>query len=419
MKLMHRSNSTQRRSGQLGVLFAVMIPILFLTVGLVIDVGRAYVTKTALGKALDASALAAMKNLNLGQSQATTIAQSTFNVNYGANPPVPSITFTKDVNNNTLVNVSATATVNSFFLSYLLGSKTLNVSSSAQATRNPLVMSLVLDESFSMTKNGGEQALPPAVNNFISHFDDSSDQVAMVSFATLDSVDVPLAQPFMSKIQSAVNAMQFGNGPNGQRTNAYAGMVAAQNQIQSAKISGSNVQKVAVFFTDGWANTIKDNLKCSASSSVLTPLLYCGCDPGDDNIMHLCSGVVFMNPNTGSLTNCTAETQNGATFPSQQTGGPQPLVPATPTGMDNCAAEACYRTVQVADSMRAQNTVVYSIGLGNAINQPFLQQVANDPAASTFDASKPIGEAVFAPTSAELNSVFETIASKVLLRLTQ
>jgi Flp pilus assembly protein TadG len=418
MKLMHRGNSTQRRSGQLGVLFAVMIPILFLTVGLVIDVGRAYVTKTALGKALDAAALAAMKNLNLGQSQATTIAHSTFNVNFGSNPPVPTITYTKDANNNTLVNVSATTTINSFFLSYLLGSKTLNVSSSAQATRNPLVMSLVLDESFSMTKNGGAQALPPAVNNFISHFDDGADQVAMVSFATLTSVDVPLAQPFTSKIQSAVNAMQFGNGPNGPRTNSYAGMVAGQNQIQSATVSGPNVQKVAVFFTDGWANTIKDNLKCSASS-VLTPLLYCGCDPGDDNIMHLCSGVVFMNPNTGSLTNCTAETQSGATFPSQQTGKPQPLVPATPTGMDNCAAEACYRTVQVANSMRAQGVVVYSIGLGDAINQPFLQQVANDPASSTFDASKPIGQAVFSPTSAQLYAVFETIASKVLLRLSQ
>jgi hypothetical protein len=57
--------------------------------------------------------------------------------------------------------------------------------------------------------------------------------------------------------------------------------------------------------------------------------------------------------------------------------------------------------------------------LGSAINKPFLQQVANDPASSTYNASQPVGEAVFAPTTAELDSVFNVIASKILLRLTQ
>jgi hypothetical protein len=57
--------------------------------------------------------------------------------------------------------------------------------------------------------------------------------------------------------------------------------------------------------------------------------------------------------------------------------------------------------------------------LGSAINKAFLQQVANDPASSTYNASQPVGEAVFAPTTAQLDSVFNVIASKILLRLTQ
>jgi len=60
---------------------------------------------------------------------------------------------------------------------------------------------------------------------------------------------------------------------------------------------------------------------------------------------------------------------------------------------------------------------VYSIGLGDKINEAYLQDIANDPAAPTYDSSQPQGEAVFAPTSSQLDALFETIASKILLRL--
>jgi hypothetical protein len=75
--------------------------------------------------------------------------------------------------------------------------------------------------------------------------------------------------------------------------------------------------------------------------------------------------------------------------------------------------------------MRAEGMYVYSIGLGNSVDSSFLQQIANDPASSTYDASQPQGLAVFAPScpssqcTAQLNQVFQTIASKILLRLTQ
>ena len=55
-----------------------------------------------------------------------------------------------------------------------------------------------------------------------------------------------------------------------------------------------------------------------------------------------------------------------------------------------------YRAIQVANSMRAQGIVIYSIGLGDKISQAFLQQVANDPASATFDPNQPVGQAVFA-----------------------
>jgi hypothetical protein len=74
--------------------------------------------------------------------------------------------------------------------------------------------------------------------------------------------------------------------------------------------------------------------------------------------------------------------------------------------------------------MLHQTTYVYAIGMGTAITgQPaaeeFLREVANDPAASTFDSSLPVGSAVFASDSTQLNQVFQEIAAKILLRLSK
>src|ERR1700675_3514180 len=148
LKFLNRSKTMQKKSGQMGVLFLILLPVLLGFVGLSIDLGNAYRTRATLSKAIDAAALAAMSNCNLGQTEARTIAQNAFNANYGPNPPAVSIVFSTDSNNNMLVNVSASVTLNTYFLRVLSGLKTLSVSSRAQATRNPLVMSLVLDQSY-------------------------------------------------------------------------------------------------------------------------------------------------------------------------------------------------------------------------------------------------------------------------------
>jgi hypothetical protein len=181
-------------------------------------------------------------------------------------------------------------------------------------------------------------------------------------------------------------------------------LLDGQVQINSVAVApGANVVKVAVFFTDGWANTVQNNLICPPS--IL--LNFGGCAP-PESAAGWCSGVSFMHPVTGNSRSCGA-----SSFPSQLTGTNQPLTQA------NIANDAMYRAVQVANSMRGQNIVIYSIGLGDKISQAFLQQIANDPASSTFNANLPVGQAVFAPTAADLQTVFQTIASEILLRLSQ
>jgi Flp pilus assembly protein TadG len=405
--------------GQVLALLAILIPMLIVFVGIAIDLGEAYVTKTTLSKSVDAAALAAMRNLNQGQTAATADAKNAFTANFQSVPglgtvPTPTITwFTTSpcLAGNTCVTISATATINTTFLAALslipgVGSSfnTQTISVSATAQRNPLVMSLVLDRSGSMNNNGGAAALPGAVTNFINYFDQGVDNVAEISFSGADKIDVNMTSTFITPITNAVESIAFSGG-----TYAQGGLFDGDAQILTQPKT-PNIIRVAVFFTDGYANTNNDNLQCNPAPAKAVNWNYGGCADTPGGVVE-CTGVFFMNPSDG---NWSGNTCNASTFPVQKPGQNNQL------NAVNITADATYRTEQLATKMRTTDQItIYSIGLGNLINKPYLQDIANDPNAATYDASQPQGEAVFAPTAAQLDSVFQTIASKVLLRLSQ
>ena len=334
---MYQRKIDRTERGQILVLLSILIPLLIVFLGLAIDLGIAYVTKTTLSKSVDAAALAAMRNLNQGQSIAAADAKNAFTVNYQSIPglgtaPIPTVTwFTSSpcLSGNTCVSISATATINTFFLGALgllpgVGNSvnTTKITVSATAQRNPLVMSLVLDKSGSMNFNGGASALPTAVTNFITYFDEGIDNVADISFSSVDSVDVPMTTSFQSPIKSAVEGMSFGGA-----TFAQAGLQDAFAQVLTQP-ANPNIIRVVVFFTDGWANTnglptnvttptastTHDVLNCTgtASKPSNTPMNYGGCAPLEA-AAGWCSGLFFMNPSSGSTTSCP----NATTFPVQ------------------------------------------------------------------------------------------------------
>jgi Flp pilus assembly protein TadG len=460
--------------GQITVWIVLALIILFMFVGFGIDLGLAYVTKTTLSKAVDSAALTAMKNVSQGTggvpscnitSAAGLAGDKAFNINYLSVPnltttPVPSICFSLDANNNTNVTVTASATLNTYFMR-AFGSEfnTLTVDASATAQRNPLVMSLVLDVSYSMEKNGGSSALPGAVENFVADFDpnndDDIDWVSVITFGTSAVTTVPNSQPFKDTIDTAMETNFWKSGVVNY-TNSQSGLAAGQTQIQKIP-STPNLLRVLVFFTDGWPNIQQDTLNCAAHGTTKASsanLLYCGCDPGDESL-GLCgsTNLVFFSPSSCSSDNACSTPSSGCgsgaggvpnptSFPDQQfSGASEPLSNVSycggtaPGAPGSLSSDAMYRTVLVSNDastnsytgqvgLLQQNTYVYSIGMGTAITgQPaaeeFLREVANDPSAATFNPNLPVGEAVFASDSSELNEVFQTIASKILLRLSK
>jgi Flp pilus assembly protein TadG len=410
--------------------------ILLLFVGLAIDFGMAFVTKARLGKAADAAALTGARYSAQGVEPATTMAQSAFAMNYGGLTAPPAVAFSTDANGNTLVNVTASTSINTSFIRLLPGYSTLNVTSVAQSMARRVEMTIVLDNSGSMATDGGKQNLPTAVEDFIKYFDDQYDSVALVTFSTLATNVFPMTQGnFQSSIIYAAKHMKF----TGHTFSDAALQFAFTQELQP--VTG-NLSKVVVFFTDGGANTIQNSLTCGANSKLASQIWnFGGDDPNGPGQTPAPTAVGFMDPTTGTDQKCSMSDTNccsGATFPSAalnksvvpawsktgaattpwSTGAIQ--VPLTYSYVQN---DALYRAVGDAIGMRRQGITVYSIGLGSApspADPQFLCQIANDPScSSTYDPTLPAGVYVGAATGGDLDAAFQTIATIIRLRLTQ
>ena len=411
MQFVRGLNAIRKESGQIMVLFLLLLPLLLVFVGFGIDFGFGFLTKAKLAKASDATALAVMRNLGRGQTSATAIGQSVFGLNYDANwalnasAPPPIIKYSSDVYGDPIVNVSAAVQIHTFFIG-LAGFHTLTVASSSQATRPPVILSLVLDKSGSMSLNGGSTALSPAVTDFLDYFIEGTDRLGEIGFSSIATQDVAITKTFHRPIQNSLKSMKFEGA-----TYAQGGLLDAQSQVNGVSSPPPNAVKVVVFFTDGWANTNNDKLNGSRVN-------YGGCSPVEGAV-GWCNAFFCLDPKTGNTDSYTMGSSgkcNGtSTFTAQDPsiGNPARL------NWDNVSTDAKYRAVQLANTMRAQGITVYSIGLGDKIDTTYLQELANDPASPQYDPNQPSGLAEFAPTASELDRAFQTIASKILLRLTQ
>jgi len=458
--------------GQTIVIYALIVPILILFTGLAIDAGILYVTKAKLSTAVDSATLTGMKNLQSGQPTATTLATDMFNANYGANPPTPTITFPTDQYGDLQVKVTATSQVHTLFMRYLSQWRDVPVADTAVATRGKLVMSIVLDRSGSMVGDGGQAALVAAVPIFVNKFDNTTDEVALLSFSSNARIDFPIGYNFQTPISSAVSSMNFAGGTFGTGAGTQpilsatmgAPMSMADAQNLSIPINpGQNVIKVLVYFTDGLMNASQDKFHCGGkANNNLTLVDYGGedsgtavgvfdptCSPSTSQFNSGCTNEpgnsVYGYCDGGSCyDNSGNPTKNGGfpyddaadgcldasgnpvtTFLSQQTGNQTAFTRA------NVTAETQYRAIKTANAMRTEAvpTYIFTIGLGPDVSlttQAFLAQLANDPAyPATYIASQPQGEFFWiqncpgATCTAELTTAFEAIATKVVLRLTQ
>ena len=445
------------------VIFALVLPILILFAGLAIDAGICYVTKAKLSTSVDAACLTGMKNLTAGQTIAGQLATDMFQANFGPNPPVPTVTFPTDAYGDQQVKVTATANVHTFFIRYLSQWASVPVSALAVSTRGKLAMSIVLDRSGSMTTDGGGAAIQAGVPIFVNDFDDTLDSVALISFSSNARIDFAMSNHFKTPITNAVKNMNFVGGTFGTGAGSNPVLLTDPNAppLSMAKLQndtilpqpGQNLTKAVVYFTDGLMNAVQDKIYCLGKDSNInnkTLVNYGGCDVTAGS----CAPAVhFLDPTsaTADWGNCNSGGDNCSTglvynssgakcydingslvrkFVSQQDGSSQYLT------MANVTAEAQYRAIQTAKALRTDTTLptvyIYTIGLNDTKHpmaqstKDFLAGLANDPDYPlTYIKGQPQGEFFYIPDcpgsncTPELTAVFQTIAAKILLRLTQ
>ncbi|MGD1017973.1 MAG: VWA domain-containing protein [Verrucomicrobiia bacterium] len=407
-------------------LFACFLTVLLLFVGLGVDLGFAYITQARLAKAVDAAALAGISNFYQGAATATTVANNTFTVNFSPNnkqlgyiqgTPTVQTSFSVDPNSNELFTVSATATMNTFFIG-VIGWPTLNISDSSTATRAPVAVTLVLDRSGSMVDDGGSTYLPPAVINFITVFQDNVDQAAVLTFATTVTNDVPMTTPFIAKVTTAVNNITA-NGVWGGGTFSDGGMTNALAIENSVTVpANQNLIKAVVFFTDGLANMIQNTLICPATNAWVIGGYDSGTAVDFSPTNLLITADAQENPqNYGG---CYYDNSCAQSAPS--CCGASQFLSIDGTMKNFCRVnvteDATNRVIQVANQMRADGIYVYSIGLSDGtLPIDFLQNVANDPNGPQYDPTKLVGQAVITGNGSDLNQLFQQIAGDIQLRL--
>jgi len=256
-------NQGSNTSGQRGfvlVYMAAALTCLLLFTGIAVDTGRAYVVKAQLTKAVDGAALAAARNLNSGnpRAEAATIYRANFPVGYmgttTSTDPSEAGFFSSVVNEASGVNivtVTATAVLPTTFMT-LGGFDTVTVSSSGEATRRMVDLSLVLDVSGSIGPAWG--AVRDASRTFINSFDAAHDRLALLTFSDGAKVldPMPSGRGFD---KTGMMATVPGTLPGGS-TNMVEGIYRAWDEVRSVPAGTQSGLRIIVLFTDGASNGV-------------------------------------------------------------------------------------------------------------------------------------------------------------------
>lgn len=389
------------RRGAVLAIVALCLIVLLGATGLAIDLGRGYLTRARIARAVDAGALAAAKVLREGEAAARDEALSVARANGiadGADGVTTAIQFGLNARGESTVLFTARRELPTSFMR-VMGYNLMPVSATAEAAIAPLDVVLVLDTSNSLHPSmvpGAWTALVTASQSFASFFRDGVDQMGLVSFQTVAGHRVQLRSDFTTPVNNAINALAPFGG-----TNIQEGLRLAQVQITGPSARPS-AAKAVVFFTDGRASSLRAN--------------NVGTAPFQDRIIQantLNRVWGFLN-NAGSLNvNVDYTTPNGCSNVANCNGATGPWI----------MTEAGNRGLEWARAIRQEGALLYAIGLGNpAITDPilvpdqdYLRRVANE--GGIDNPAHPEGRMYFAPSAAQLEAVFNEVARDLIVRL--
>lgn len=383
-----------------------------------------------------------------------------------------------EVSNLITVTATAEAQAPLYFMELLHFTSGTIVATSQTTRRNANIILVLDRSGSMNNSSNSCAALVSAVESFTNNFIDGRDQLGMITFSTSANVDYAPTMSFKSgspALNSVINTLVCVGATSTAQglTLAYNEIKNVVNQPGALNVIlfFTDGQANAVVATypiktagDNRYNAVNTGSLqyVGASGCLATDVLYGGYTDlsGSDNATGYTGGVYDVTPSSisGGSTQPPAVSAAGCQFSSTSYGsfgnwnvpyGRNDIayIPALdaygnatfgykPADTFTSGAYSGYiRTDSplairyaamnaadsIAQSIHADSTygiVVYSIGLsGNesiAMDQDFMERIANDPRASNYNSDEPVGMFVLATDNSTLADAFNSIASQIL-----
>lgn len=388
-----------RRLGERGAVLVMMTIGMFALLGfagLALDSGRGYLHRLRMTRAVDAAALTGARTLRAGSTVAIDQARSAASVNglaQGVGGASLYMTVGENAEGESIFSVDASQPVPTTLMR-IFGIDQITVAASAVAAVPPVDLVLVLDQSGSLSSAGAWDDLQEAAKVFVREFDDTIDQLGLVSFQLRGTERWEMSGGFTAAIENKINLMRS-NGD----TNAGEALRLAHAQL-SGPAARDRSAKVVVFFTDGRPTAFRGNIN------------------GGDRMM-----AVYTTRSSGRMRGYFNNPDNLPTDDAAAASGCRNVTSCWGWTEPTIREQGRLTGITWADQIRSDGFFLYSIGLGNpAASDPllvpdldYLRLLANEDGVT--DSSQPAGKAYFAPSVAELQDVFNQLAQDLLVRL--
>jgi len=447
-------NIINNQKGAIIVIFALTLIVLIGFAALGTEVGKWYLTRAELSKAVDAAALAGAANISNPNIDVPTLARDfgieNFRAGYlGTETGVDetgkdkSVAFTATVQEGGKLTV--TGRTSSFaILARFFGVDQVAVAATGVAQKNKVEIMMVLDRSGSMDGNPIRD-LKEAAQGFLEYYKDTQDEdrIGLVSFATGVSFRA-LANNFYTPITNSINSMSATGATNAEDAIAQAGAAFVD---QTGVAPANRIQQYIIFFTDGRPTAFRSMFTRNGSINDAVVCVTGNCDRDSDSMysqMGHYNNETWYNTSTlspgptgdGKPTSGNPRTvcKNGSTRYENTKWGSFSAYPLSGYGAEDCDINNVYDSgdnrrpldgkngyicktarqmaIDHASAAKAKLVKIYAIGLGN-VDESFLNAVAS----TTNDSSSDY--VYITPDSNELKSIFNKIAKDIKLRLVQ
>ena len=424
--------------GAFVVIFAVSLLVILGFVALGIEAGRWYLVRAELAKGVDSAALAGAKNISNPYVTPTTIAvefgRENFEAGYVGTPQsgAGTVRFTATMVESDKIsvtgNVDATA-----ILARIFGFDRIPVVASGVAQKKEVEIMMILDRSGSMDGSTKIGRLKTAASSFVNFFQDTQDKdkMGLITFATSVRLDFALGNNYVNNMRTAINAMCPGNNCEG-GTNMESALDRADGTggftDQTGVPGDRRIQQFVVFFTDGQPTCFGGTFRNRGNVFDAAVCSTDNCRPGETCSLYRDLGRLDredwrgidplptghgLNSNCCRGWNCWNPTTKWYIFETRPAGTYAPEYCNIPSNLFNgpngyvCRAARDF-ALQHAQELKDKGIRIYTIGLGSSsqIDAAYLRSLSSGD-----------GFAYVAPTSGELEGIFNRIARDIKLRL--